>query len=118
MGQPVVHFEIGCSDQGKTAEFFKNLFGWQMQPMGPASMIIPPASSGLPSTDSPKRSGAVRTFVSTAGMAGNPARTNHIRRRRSSCPGFSGSRARRLTQRAAMTAGGIQEPLRIASVGQ
>jgi len=47
MGQPVVHFEIGCRDQGKTAEFFKNLFGWQMQPMGPASMIDTASQFGI-----------------------------------------------------------------------
>lgn len=39
MGQPVVHFEIGCKDRAKTEEFFSALFGWQIQQMGPASMI-------------------------------------------------------------------------------
>ncbi len=39
MGQPVVHFEIGCRDQAKTAAFFAALFGWETQPMGPAVMI-------------------------------------------------------------------------------
>jgi hypothetical protein len=37
MGQPVVHFEIGCRDNAKTAEFFSGLFGWNMQAMGPAT---------------------------------------------------------------------------------
>jgi predicted enzyme related to lactoylglutathione lyase len=47
MGQPVVHFEIGCRDSAKTADFFARLFDWQMQPMGPATMINTGASSGI-----------------------------------------------------------------------
>jgi predicted enzyme related to lactoylglutathione lyase len=47
MGQPVVHFEIGCRDSGKTADFFSKLFGWQMQPMGPATMIDTGSQSGI-----------------------------------------------------------------------
>lgn len=42
-----MHFEIGCKDQGKTAEFFKNLFGWQIQLMGPASMIDTASQGGI-----------------------------------------------------------------------
>lgn len=47
MGQPVVHFEIGCSDMGKTADFFKRLFDWEVQAMGPATMINTGASGGI-----------------------------------------------------------------------
>jgi len=47
MGQPVVHFEIGCRDNAKTAEFFSGLFGWNMQAMGPATMISTGADSGI-----------------------------------------------------------------------
>jgi hypothetical protein len=47
MGQPVVHLEIGCRDGGKTSTFFVNPFGWNMQPMGPASMIDTGADSGI-----------------------------------------------------------------------
>jgi len=47
MGQPVVHFEIGCRDSGKTANFFSKLFGWNMQPMGPATMISTGADNGI-----------------------------------------------------------------------
>ena len=47
MGQPVVHFEIGCRDSAKTADFFSSLFGWNMQPMGPATMINTGADSGI-----------------------------------------------------------------------
>jgi predicted enzyme related to lactoylglutathione lyase len=39
MGQPVVHFEIGCRDQAKTEEFFTKMFGWSIHRSGPASMI-------------------------------------------------------------------------------
>jgi len=39
MGQPVVHFEIGCRDRVKTGEFFAGLFGWRLTEAGPASMI-------------------------------------------------------------------------------
>jgi predicted enzyme related to lactoylglutathione lyase len=39
MGQPVVHFEIGCRDLQKTGAFYTELFGWSATPAGPASMI-------------------------------------------------------------------------------
>jgi uncharacterized protein len=47
MGQPVVHFEIGCRDGGKAADFFTRLFGWQIHAMGPAIMIDTGAGSGI-----------------------------------------------------------------------
>jgi predicted enzyme related to lactoylglutathione lyase len=47
MGQPVVHFEIGCRDRARTAEFFSGLFGWQISEAGPASMIDTAAGSGI-----------------------------------------------------------------------
>jgi predicted enzyme related to lactoylglutathione lyase len=39
MGQPVVHFEIGCRDRARTGEFFAKLFGWALTEAGPASLI-------------------------------------------------------------------------------
>jgi uncharacterized protein len=39
MGKPVVHFEIGCRNSERTAEFYGKLFDWKMSPMGPATMI-------------------------------------------------------------------------------
>jgi predicted enzyme related to lactoylglutathione lyase len=39
MGNPVVHFEIGCRNLTKTQEFYSQMFDWKMQPMGPAAMI-------------------------------------------------------------------------------
>jgi predicted enzyme related to lactoylglutathione lyase len=47
MGQPVVHFEIGCKDLEKTGQFFSKLFGWQMQPAGPAAMIDTGSQAGI-----------------------------------------------------------------------
>jgi len=47
MGQPVVHFEIGCRDKVKTAAFFSQLFDWKTQDAGPATMINTGASSGI-----------------------------------------------------------------------
>jgi predicted enzyme related to lactoylglutathione lyase len=47
MGQPVVHFEIGCRDSAKTSAFFSKLFGWNMQSMGPATMIDTGTGSGI-----------------------------------------------------------------------
>ena len=43
MGRPVVHFEIGCRDSQKTQEFYGNMFGWKISPMGPAAMVAPEA---------------------------------------------------------------------------
>src|SRR5215472_14487664 len=39
MPHPVVHFEIGCKDSAKTQEFYKKLFDWKIDAMGPAAMI-------------------------------------------------------------------------------
>jgi len=47
MGQPVVHFEIGCRDSANTSTFFSDLFGWNMQAAGPATMIDTGAGSGI-----------------------------------------------------------------------
>jgi predicted enzyme related to lactoylglutathione lyase len=47
MGQPVVHFEIGCRDRERSAQFFAQLFGWQITPSGPASMIDTQAGTGI-----------------------------------------------------------------------
>jgi predicted enzyme related to lactoylglutathione lyase len=47
MGQPVVHFEIGCRDREKTEQFFSKLFGWKITPSGPASMINTGGETGI-----------------------------------------------------------------------
>lgn len=47
MGQPVVHFEIGCRDKAKTGEFYKQLFDWTIESMGPADMINTGSDTGI-----------------------------------------------------------------------
>ena len=47
MGQPVVHFEIGCRDASRTQKFYGDLFGWQMQAAGPAVMIQTGGEGGI-----------------------------------------------------------------------
>src|SRR5262245_3507367 len=47
MGNPVVHFEIGCRNSEKTAEFYSKLLGWEMSAYGPATMINTGSPSGI-----------------------------------------------------------------------
>jgi predicted enzyme related to lactoylglutathione lyase len=47
MGRPVVHFEIGCADRAKTAQYFSALFGWKMQADGPATNIDTVSQGGI-----------------------------------------------------------------------
>jgi hypothetical protein len=46
-GLPVVHFEIGCRDRAKTERFFGDLFGWHIQPNGPAATIDTASQRGI-----------------------------------------------------------------------
>ena len=47
MAHPVVYFEIGCRDRAKTAQFFTDLFSWQIQQNGPASTIDTAGQKGI-----------------------------------------------------------------------
>lgn len=47
MGQPVVHFEIGCKDKPATQAFYSQLFGWKFNDAGPAAMIDTDANTGI-----------------------------------------------------------------------
>ena len=47
MGRPVTHFEIGCRDKARTGEFFSKLFGWEIQPAGPAYNINTGSGQGI-----------------------------------------------------------------------
>lgn len=48
MGNPVVHFEIGCRDLKKTGAFYRDLFGWGLQESGgPATMIDTHSEVGI-----------------------------------------------------------------------
>ena len=42
---PVIHFEIGCHDGGKTRDFFSNLFDWDIS--GPEEGLTIDTGSGL-----------------------------------------------------------------------
>lgn len=46
MGAPVVHFEIGCKDKQKTADFYSRLFGWKTQAYGDMATMIDTAAGG------------------------------------------------------------------------
>jgi predicted enzyme related to lactoylglutathione lyase len=39
MGNPVVHFEIGCRDLAQTTDFYTRLFDWKLETAGPATNI-------------------------------------------------------------------------------
>jgi predicted enzyme related to lactoylglutathione lyase len=47
VGQPVVHFEIGCKDAARTQKFFAEMFDWKLQPYGPAAMIDTGSQAGI-----------------------------------------------------------------------
>ena len=47
MGQPVVHFEIGCRDIARTQDFYAKLFDWKIQAAGPAAMIETGGAGGI-----------------------------------------------------------------------
>lgn len=47
MGRPVVHFEIGCQDKARAVGFYAELFGWQTQPAGPATLIDTGNETGI-----------------------------------------------------------------------
>ena len=40
MSDPIVHFEIAGSDESKLKDFYRDLFGWVLQPMGPGYTLI------------------------------------------------------------------------------
>jgi uncharacterized protein len=47
MGNPVVYFEVGSRDRGKTASFYGELFDWSINDVGPASMVSTGADKGI-----------------------------------------------------------------------
>ena len=47
MGQPVVHFEVGCRDIPKAEAFYSRLFGWTINAAGPAAMIDTGSDTGI-----------------------------------------------------------------------
>jgi predicted enzyme related to lactoylglutathione lyase len=47
MGQPVVHFEIGCRDSEKAQKFYADMFDWKINQHGPAAMIATGGEGGI-----------------------------------------------------------------------
>ncbi|HRX85383.1 MAG TPA: VOC family protein [Phycisphaerae bacterium] len=47
MGQPVVHFEIGCRDKAQTVAFYSDLFDWKVTDEQHAAMVNTGASAGI-----------------------------------------------------------------------
>jgi uncharacterized protein len=46
MGQPVVHFEIGCKDKAATGAFYAGMFDWKIDD-GPMGMIDTGSPEGI-----------------------------------------------------------------------
>lgn len=44
MGNPVVHFDIGCRNKERTVGFYTELFDWKPSPYGPSSTRLDPGS--------------------------------------------------------------------------
>jgi predicted enzyme related to lactoylglutathione lyase len=47
MGQPVIHFEIGCRNGAKMQDFYAKLFDWKITPYGPAGMVATGQDTGI-----------------------------------------------------------------------
>ncbi|GGS28683.1 VOC family protein [Actinokineospora fastidiosa] len=47
MTHPVVHFEIGTKDGERAGAFYRDLFGWQLEPAGPGYSLISPQDGGI-----------------------------------------------------------------------
>ena len=47
MGNPIVHFEIGCKDNEKTKQFYSKLFDWEVEQLGPAGKISTGSEAGI-----------------------------------------------------------------------
>jgi len=39
MANHICHFEIGCRDREKTADFYSKMFEWTLEAQGPATML-------------------------------------------------------------------------------
>ena len=48
IGNPVVHFEIGCKDLEGTTSFYTNLFGWTATSIPSASLLDTHSTKGVP----------------------------------------------------------------------
>ncbi len=48
MGNPVIHFEIGCTDQEATTKFYQRCFDWQVKSAPNSNEVLNHANSGIP----------------------------------------------------------------------
>src|ERR1051325_1107253 len=48
IGNPVVHFEIGCKDLPGTTDFYTKIFGWTASPIPSASILDTHSTKGIP----------------------------------------------------------------------
>lgn len=47
MAHPVVHFEIAGKDGGRLTSFYRDLFGWDIQPAGPDYWLVKGEDGGI-----------------------------------------------------------------------
>ena len=48
IGNPVVHFEIGCKDLEGTTAFYTKMFGWTATPIPQAALLDTHSTKGVP----------------------------------------------------------------------
>ena len=85
MGRPVVHFEIGCKDSAKTQEFYKELFDWKIEAMGPAAMIAAEAGGITGHITVPGTTRITTRFLCGGGRCGRISGKSEITRRQDAC---------------------------------
>ncbi len=47
MGNPVVHFEVGCRDKDRSAKFFSDCFGWEAGPYHDLAKSLTPGGDSI-----------------------------------------------------------------------
>jgi predicted enzyme related to lactoylglutathione lyase len=47
MAQPVVHWEIGAKDAAKLNEFYRQMFGWEINTGMPGYGLVAPSEGGI-----------------------------------------------------------------------
>src|ERR1700731_1608752 len=47
MGQPVIHFEIGCRNNEASRAFYAKLFDWKMEEYGKVAMVATGSAAGI-----------------------------------------------------------------------
>ncbi len=73
----VVHFEIPADDMTRAAEFYKNVFGWQIQAV-PAMRYTMVRTVDVDDKFMPKESGAINGGIMNRGQIKNPVITINV----------------------------------------